>query len=143
MRPLRTRFVVICLLFSAPVSAAPDAPTNLAVEDRTDPIGVGDPTPEFSWIARDSKPDAVQSAYRILVASSPEKLQGGQADRWDSGTIESSSVAFISYGGKPLRSREACWWKVRTADGDGRWGPWSETGRFEIGPDGFSRTMEA
>jgi len=114
-------------------SAAPDAPTSLAVEDRVSPIGVGDPTPEFSWLPRDSRPGAVQSAYQILVASSADRLTEEKADRWNSGKVEEASVAYIPYAGKPLASRDVCWWKVRTADADGRWGPWSQPARFEIG----------
>lgn len=127
-------FLAMTCVWSSPWAlAAPRAPTQLTVEDRVDPIGVGDPTPEFSWIPRDSEPNAAASAYRILVASTREKLQEGKADRGDSGRVKSSSVAFIPYAGKPLVSRDICYWKVRTADGKGQWGPWSQPARFEMG----------
>jgi len=125
--------IVLVLSLCISAAAAPQAPTNLAVEDCASPIGIGDATPEFSWLPRDARPGAVQSAYQILVASSPEKLSEEKADKWDSGEIQSDSVAYIAYAGKPLATREACWWKVRTADADGNWGPWSAPARFEIG----------
>ena len=85
--------------------AAPGPPTGLAVEDREAPIGVGDPTPEFSWIPQDSAPNAVQTAYQLLVASTADKLAENIGDLWDSGRVESSAVAYVTYRGEPLTTR--------------------------------------
>ena len=116
-----------------PANAAPLAPTRLLVEDRVTPIGVGDPTPEFSWLPRYREPAAIQSAYHLLVASSREKLNEEVGDRWDSGIVHDSTSAFVTYGGRPLESRAVGYWKVRTADQDQTFGPWSEPARFEMG----------
>ncbi|MEM7234170.1 MAG: alpha-L-rhamnosidase N-terminal domain-containing protein, partial [Planctomycetota bacterium] len=133
----RSRFTysaALSLLFiCARGSSEPQAPSHLLVEDRIDPVGVGDPRPEFSWVAGDSTPNAVQSAYQILVASSEEKLNRDDADLWDSGHVRNSSVAYISYAGRPLHSRDRAYWKVRTANATGAWGPWSKPARFELG----------
>lgn len=128
--------VLLCVVLSYYLlvrPAGPDAPTGLAVEDRVKPIGIGDSTPEFSWVVQDSRPGEIQSAYQILVAPSLDKLKAGKTDKWDSGKVGSSSVAFVSYAGKALQSREVCYWKVRTWNSNGQAGPWSKPGRFEMG----------
>ncbi len=113
--------------------AGPGAPETLTVEDRQNPLGIDDPTPEFGWLTHDSRQGAAQSAYQILVASSPDRLVPGKADRWDSGVVQSDRGSYISYAGKPLSSRETLFWTVRTADACGHFGPWALAARFEMG----------
>jgi alpha-L-rhamnosidase len=113
---------VALLLAAAPARAEP----VLTVEDRVDPIGIGDPTPEFAW-RLDGR--SVQRAYQVQVASEVRRL--GKPDLWDSGRVESTATAFVSYAGAPLRSRQQAFWRVRTW-GKGP-GPWSPVARFETG----------
>ncbi len=131
-------FVVVQGASFLPSMARMQVPTDLTVEDRIDPIGIGDPTPEFAWLPQDDEFGAVQSAYQILAASSLDDLSLDDlsldvADKWDSGRVSGSSVAFVTYAGTPLRSREVCYWKVRTWDGKGWASPYSEPARFEMG----------
>ena len=62
-----------------------------------------------------------QQAWRIRVASSPERLRGGQAELWDSGRVESPDSVSVAFGGPPLGSRQRCHWQVEvwaaTTDG--------------------------
>ena len=44
---------------------------------------------------------AMQTAYRILVASSADTLAANQGDLWDSGKVASSDSIQIEYAGKP------------------------------------------
>jgi alpha-L-rhamnosidase len=108
-------------------------PTILKVEDRTNPIGIGDTTPEFSWITEDYEEGKAQSAYQVIVASSPDILDEGKADMWNSGKIRSDNSALISYSGKALQSRGLYYWKVRTWNNEGNASFWSEPAHFEIG----------
>jgi alpha-L-rhamnosidase len=117
------------LFFTMLLWAQRQPPSGLAVEDRTDPIGIDDRTPEFSWLPA----DAIQTGWQILVASSPEALAGNRGDKWDSSRRAGHQVAFVSYEGAALRSREVCYWKVRTWDESGAAGPWSAAARFEMG----------
>src|SRR5262249_1651373 len=50
------------------------------------------------------------------VASSFEKLAAGEFDLWDSGEVNSSDSIQIEYAGKPLRSRDRCYWQVSVRD---------------------------
>jgi alpha-L-rhamnosidase len=58
----------------------------------------------------------VQTAYQILVASSPELLKANGGDLWDTGKVRSDQSINVRYGGSLLRSRQRCFWKVRTWD---------------------------
>lgn len=90
--------------------------------------------PRLSWTPVDTvHRGARQSAYRILVASSPKKLKPGKADLWDSGKVMSAATAQISYGGKELGSFQRCYWSVLLWDGDGKPGRWSEPASWSMG----------
>jgi len=105
----------------------------LRCEYLTNPIGIDETQPRFSWQVVDPRRGAVQSAYRILVASSAERLAAGEGDVWDSGEVESSRSVNVPYGGPPLASRQAVCWQVRTYDGAGVASPWSAAASFEMG----------
>ena len=59
-------------------------------------------------------------------------LARDEGDLWDTGLVASSRQLWIAYGGKPLKSNQRVWWKVRvsTTRGDS---PWSQSSRFGIG----------
>ncbi|MBN1590872.1 MAG: alpha-L-rhamnosidase N-terminal domain-containing protein [Pirellulales bacterium] len=57
------------------------------------------------------KRGARQTAYQLLVASSPEGLAAGQGDLWDSGRVESDQTLHVVYRGRTLRSGQQCYWK--------------------------------
>ena len=44
----------------------------------------------------------MQTAYRVLEATSEEKIVEGAADVWDSGKVKSSDNTGVSYGGEAL-----------------------------------------
>lgn len=90
------------------------APSGLLVNLLTKPettVTTGCP-PRFGWIVPAKMPDDFQSAYRILVASAPERLEPGLADVWDSGRTESSRSLHIPHKGHPLDPERSYWWTV-------------------------------
>ncbi len=93
--------------------------TRLRCEYLVDPLGIDETTPRLSWCLETPRRGARQLAYRIRVASTPENLAAGRADRWDSGRVESDATAHVAYDGTPLRSREACHWDVEVWDESG------------------------
>lgn len=97
------------------------------------PLGVDDPRPLLSWVLMAIEPNQGQTAYRIEAASSRERLVQGRPDRWDSGRVTSRETLHIPYGGRPLRSRERIYWRVRAFDRQGRETDWSEPSWFEAG----------
>ncbi len=106
---------------------------RLRCEYLTEPRGVDRPSPELSWIVTSDQRNQWQSAYRVLVASSPQKLAGGEGDLWDSGKIEGDSTNGVAYSGAKLQSHQRCYWKVMAWDRDGKPGPWSESAEWTVG----------
>ncbi|MDR2844628.1 MAG: hypothetical protein LBV28_00875, partial [Puniceicoccales bacterium] len=97
---------------------------DLRVEHLTNPLGIDAETPRFSWKLRD--PDATraqrQTAYHILVASTPEKLANGTGDIWDSGLVASAESYLVPFGGAAakLQSGAVFHWKVLARDNAGK-----------------------
>ncbi|WP_131735451.1 alpha-L-rhamnosidase [Actinomadura roseirufa] len=105
---------------------------RLRCQHLDDPLGLDVPAPVFGW-EPDGPGGQRQTAYQVLVASAPELLTPEAADRWDSGRGEGDEVNGIAYAGRPLRSRERCWWTVRLWDRAGRPGPLTPPATFEMG----------
>ena len=106
---------------------------GLTCNHARNPLGVDSPRPRLSWKLHSGARGQRQTAYRIVAASSIECLNQGRYDLWDTGKVESSDSVFIEYAGRPLRSRERCFWRVMAWDKDDRPSCWSETASFEMG----------
>ncbi|MFQ5790355.1 MAG: family 78 glycoside hydrolase catalytic domain, partial [Acidobacteriota bacterium] len=52
-------------------------------------------------------------------ATTPEKLQPGAADMWDSGRVPSDDSTLIPYDGKPLSSGQRYYWQIEAWNRDG------------------------
>ena len=105
---------------------------DLRCEYLRDPLGLDVPRPRLSWRLEPADPSARglrQAAWHVRVSSSP----GGGGDLWDSGEVESDATAFVVYGGRPLRSNQACYWKVRARVAGGGWTEWSPEARWGTG----------
>ncbi len=114
---------------------------QLKCEYAVNPLGIDAEAPRFSWVLGSTKRGRMQSAYRVLVASSAAKLGADTGDKWDSGKVSSSQSVNVAYKGKPLASREICWWKVCVwpalseveGDNSGARSSWSKPAKFEMG----------
>jgi alpha-L-rhamnosidase len=111
-------------------------PTGLQCEFQSKPLALGERIPRLSWKleATDAKARGLaQTAYRVLVASSAELLASDRADLWDSGRVASDLTSEIAYAGRPLASREACYWKVQVWDQAGSPSGWSKPSSWRMG----------
>lgn len=109
---------------------------GLTCEYLVDPLSVDEPNPRLAWKIRylnDSSRGGLQEAYRILVASSLEKLNADEGDLWDSGQVRSGQSVQVVYGGKSLEQVRHCWWKVRIWSNKKEISPWSEPGYWGTG----------
>lgn len=106
---------------------------NLRCEYRLDPLGIDVAQPRLSWVIESEGRGVVQTAYRILVSTSEEALSRDEGDLWDSGRVESDQSVHVVYSGRPLKSRQRCFWKVRAWDNHGNASEWSETARWSMG----------
>ncbi|HVT13787.1 MAG TPA: family 78 glycoside hydrolase catalytic domain [Fimbriimonadaceae bacterium] len=123
--------LVLAMLHSPSLEPAPSV-GNLTCEYVARPLAVESAAPRLGWVTRYSGKNWRQSAYRILVASSPERLAHDEGDLWDSGRVATDASIQIPYDGKTLRPRQACYWKVRVWDGSGE-SPWSKPAEWEMG----------
>ena len=107
---------------------------SLRTEARRAPNSVSTVTPRLSWRLTSANRGDNQSAYQIQVATSSALLQGstGSPDMWNSGKVISTSVNTL-YAGRPLRSRDIGWWRVRAWDAWGDASAWSGITTFEVG----------
>ena len=106
---------------------------GLKCEYAVNPLGIDAAAPRFSWVLGSTKRGRMQSAWRVLVASSAAKLAADVGDKWDSGKIASAQSVNVVYKGKALASGEICWWKVRVWDKAPTPSPWSKAATFEMG----------
>jgi alpha-L-rhamnosidase len=121
--------------------AGPLDPGRLTTEYADRPLGTDERLPRLSWTAGATDHCATQSAYQVLVATTPTRLKPGATDVWDSGRVRSSRSVGVAYGGPPLKPRTRYHWTVRLWDAAGRAGRWSAPAWFETGllDEGFGR----
>jgi alpha-L-rhamnosidase len=74
-----------------------------------------------------------QTAYRILVASTPELLVQDRGDLWDSGKVPGEDTSQIAYAGCALISRQRCYWKVMAWDKSSAPSLWSPVASWSMG----------
>lgn len=114
-----------------PKGGATIIPARLTCEYAAEPL-IDVARPRLAWVDRNpsGRRGAAQTAYRIRVAASPE---GFDSPVWDTGRVESSESAFITYGGPALQSRTSYWWQVMVWDERGRASEWSAPACWHTG----------
>ena len=106
---------------------------NLRCENLTNPLCIDAERPRLSWTLASSERAKSQSAYRILVASSPELLAEETGDLWDSGRVESAQSFQIEYAGTAMASFRRHFWAVCVWDEAGEQSGWSEVAEWTAG----------
>src|SRR5690348_399212 len=86
---------------------------QLTTENAHNPLGIDVARPRLSWQISSSDRAQKQTAYQILVASSPSDLAKSQGDVWDSGKVTSGQSVNVQYAGPDLASRTRYYWEVR------------------------------
>jgi alpha-L-rhamnosidase len=131
------RYLLLFILITALIikAEANISPTRLRCEYLANPQVVDVLNPRLSWvnIATDGDRGQLQTAWEIRVAGTKEKLIKGQSDLWNSNKVVSGQSTNIRYNGKPLSSRQDCWWQVRTWDKNGIVSEWSEPAFWSMG----------
>ena len=124
---------VVSLLLTSVAALADVQVGNLRCEYRAAPAGIDVAQPRLSWIFRSADCGQRQTAYRLLAASSPEKLAGDQGDLWDTGEVASDRSIQVAYAGTALKSGMSVCWKVRIWDKDGKPSAWSRPATWTMG----------
>ena len=124
----------VALAGSLPVAAAgTEANTSIQCEYKKNPLGIDNEKPRFSWITESDGRALKQTAYRIIVSSTKEKLDAAQGDMWDSGTVRSDRSVNVVYEGSSLKARTTYYWKVHITANESMNLGWSEDGYFSMG----------
>jgi alpha-L-rhamnosidase len=119
----------LCLSLTAFAQPSVDV---LRCELLTNPLGIDQTNPRLSWQIQADERNVFQSAYHILVASSPEKLAQNIGDLWDSGKTESDNSIAVFYDGKALKSDTKVFWKVKVYTNKGE-SEWSAPASWRVG----------
>jgi hypothetical protein len=126
--------LLLCLISFAACNSVKQKPSGLMVEFIRDPVHVYilDSRPELTWIV----PEDIrqQSAFQVLVSTSKENLERGDADVWDSGKINDHNSAEQEYKGPALSDNATYYWKVRVwGDPADKPSPFSDVQSFRTG----------
>ena len=76
--------------------------SKLLCDYTEDPMGIDNVHPQLTWIVNSDLSENYQTAYQILVASTPYILDKDNGDIWDSGKIISSQIKRGSAAASPL-----------------------------------------
>ncbi len=104
---------------------------NLRCEYQVNPLGIDENKPRLSWTLQSDVRAQAQTAYQVIVSTSPEAVKANRGDQWDSDKVVSDESIHILYEGKKLTSATRYYWQVRTWDKNGKVGPWSKVAWFE------------
>src|ERR1017187_5321212 len=107
--------------------------SGLHCEYQPDPVGVDTVHPQLGWHLESIGPGAHQSAYQVLVATTPEMLARDQGDLWNSGRVKSGDSMHVPYRGSALCSRLRYYWKACVWDESGHRSNWSRPAFWEMG----------
>jgi alpha-L-rhamnosidase len=121
------------VFFLAVLSSRAITVESTSCENFNNPSGVDVRQPRLSWILQSNLRGDAQTAYQILAASSEAALKKDSGALWDSGKTTSDETIQIPYSGKPLKSSQQVFWKVRAWDANGKVSKWSSTATWTMG----------
>jgi alpha-L-rhamnosidase len=139
---IRTPFAFAALLLASthlvrareqPARVETGKPTALECDALQTPLGDDNKAPLLSWKLQDGRTGAKQTAYKILVASTPDLLKGDHPDIWNSGRVESDRTVDVAYGGPQLKPETRYYWRVQAWDMHGKAYPASDASWWETG----------
>ncbi len=121
------------LLFGDAAETTSSQVQGLRCEYLSNPLGIDAQKPRLSWVIDPAAHIRAQSAYQVLVASTPAILQRDRGDLWDSGRVASTQSTWVGYGGKKLGSGQQAYWKVRIWSDAGKASNWSPQATWSMG----------
>jgi alpha-L-rhamnosidase len=137
MKRFAVAIEVVLVLLAVPsalgVGSRLSAPVGLLANGVSNPPAIDGDAARFTWMSVGDRRAERQTAYQILVSSSPGRLQAGRADWWDSGKVASDKSASVQYAGRALPPATRFWWKLRMWDETGQASPYSAPAYFDTG----------
>lgn len=130
---LFTPLTMIVVMAGQQITESKAVPVQLQCNYRVNPIGIGNSTPNFSWQLKTDESNWLQSAYQIIVASTPELLTPEKCDVWNSGKVNAGESVCIPFKANTIESEKRYYWKVKVWDKNDKSTPWSEHAFWETG----------
>lgn len=127
VRPMTRNLLLAALLIGNVVQAAELKVVNLRCEYQENPLGIDELQPRLGWQIVGDDRWIRQTAYRIVVSSTPD----GKGDLWDTGKVSGDASVHVPYAGRPLRSFQSCYWKVQVWAADSS--AWSVPAAWSMG----------
>ncbi|MGD1894253.1 MAG: family 78 glycoside hydrolase catalytic domain [Cyclobacteriaceae bacterium] len=130
---MRVNSLILCLLslYFLTLSVTAQTPSQLRTEYQTNPLGIDESSPRFSWVVPDNQRNTQQVAYQIQLATTAKDLVSGENIIWDSGKLESDQSVNVAYNGPKLDSHTRYYWTIRTWDNHGNQSEYAEPAWFE------------
>lgn len=125
------KIIFLCLFLQIVTVKAQTQVTNLTVESLTNPLGIDNPKPHFSWQLISTQRNTMQVAYEIKVAESENGFNKNLL--WTTGKVTSDQSLHIPYDGKALESGKRYYWQVRIWDNKGKTTSWSGISYWQMG----------
>lgn len=134
MKQFNAVLAVILSLFCFPqfANAVDIKVTNLKCNYLNPPASLQTLTPNFAWQLTSKNHATSQSAYQLMVATSPDLLKKNTPDLYNTGKVKSDQSLNIPYKGKKLNSRDQCFWMVRVWDNLSNVSKYSKIASFNI-----------
>lgn len=130
---LKGALTLVLIVFTVSCSSTAVKVHDLRCESLVNPLTIDSTSPHFSWKIDCDRNGAGQTAYQILVATEPGKLNEKEADLWNSGVVNDPASVSVLYAGKELSARSCAYWKVRIWDENDRLSRWSKPASFGVG----------
>lgn len=132
----RKLFQSVSLGTEEAMNTPPNAPTSLTTEGAIDPVGLTDPTPEFSAIFSDADTADTGNYYQIQVNTTSD-FTG--TSMWDSTKTafnpvitNNSRSSDISYAGNTLQLGTIYYWRIKFWDNNDAESSWSSIANFTM-----------
>ena len=123
----------VLLIFLSLTMAARAVPVHLRCESVKNPLGIDVASPHLSWQSDSTERNWMQTAYQIVVSTSPSPALDVSDKVWDSGKVMSAESVGIAYVGPRLEPRTRYYWSVRVWDAKGQSSQANETAWWETG----------
>jgi alpha-L-rhamnosidase len=122
--------IIFLSLFGVAFGQSPSV-KDLTVDHKSNPIGIENTKPVFSWKINSMENNVIQTAYQIRVAIN-EKFSSSDII-WHSGKIASDESILQQYKGSDLKSGQRYFWQVKIWDNKGKESKWSNVAFWEMG----------
>jgi hypothetical protein len=97
--------------------------------ERFQTVEIRNRRPVLGWALNSNRKNTLQTAYRVMLATSPDMLDKDSADVWDSRRTESDNSVAVAVESDLLPST-VYYWKVKTWDNHGDESRWSAIRAF-------------